>query len=179
MDQSKNCWWGWSIRRSWITNNSRTFRTKSRTQKRGGSDALIPFGVRCEEPGLGIVIWIALKLFRIRTPQNRSLAWITVLLAALTMPRMQVMKTVMASTPRAAVSWILTAPPSLLLPPLSTISSADSSSLIDWVTLASTIYLLVAVPLFIRLLEASARSAALQRGRTAQTGSGPSDVMFE
>ena len=54
---------------------------------------------------LAIVVWIALRIFRVRSVQNRSLAWTAVLLASATMPLlMAVMSAALASAP--TVAWI-------------------------------------------------------------------------
>jgi GWxTD domain-containing protein len=54
---------------------------------------------------LGATVWIVLRVFRIRTPQSRSMAWTAVLLSAVTMPLlMQAMEPMMATAEASPLS---------------------------------------------------------------------------
>src|SRR5262245_15202359 len=53
MGRWRNFWLGWSIRKSWITNNSKSFQTRSRRQERRGSAAFITCGIRPKKPRPG------------------------------------------------------------------------------------------------------------------------------
>jgi GWxTD domain-containing protein len=112
---------------------------------------------------LGVVVWIALRLFRIRTPQGRSLAWTAVLLSSITMP---LLMKVMASAPPSSVAWIPAVTTPSFLPPSRLFAPALSPSpapFIDWLMVASAIYLLVAGAFLLRLLAGLLRGWQLLR----------------
>src|SRR5438132_1713971 len=101
---------------------------------------------------LGIVVWMALRLLRIRSPQTRSIAWTAVLLSSVTMP---LLMTVMASAPTATVAWIPAAQtPSFLPLRVSTTPTLPlpPASAMDWIAIASAVYLSIGCVFLLRLL---------------------------
>lgn len=120
---------------------------------------------------LGIVVWIALRLLRVRTPQTRSLAWTAVLLASVTMP---LFMKVMASAPPATVAWIPAAQTRSF--PLVSVASnptlpVSPAPAIDWITIASAIYLSIACVFVLRLLAGLLRGHRLVSQATPLTES--------
>ena len=106
---------------------------------------------------LGAAVWIVLRVFRIRTPQSRSTAWTAVLLSAVTMPLlMQATEGMIAKAPPSTVEWLRAEASPLVLRPLTPAASLQSASSIassmDWVILASIVYLLVAAAWCLRVL---------------------------
>jgi len=117
---------------------------------------------------LGIVVWIALRIFRVRSTQNRSLAWTGVLLASVTMPvLMKTMSSVVAIAPPAAVAWIPTVPAaSPTLPAMTVLTPAAPvarSASIDAATIAVVVYVAVTGILLLRLLIGLSRGLWLVR----------------
>jgi len=101
---------------------------------------------------LGAIVWILLRIVRVRTPQGRSIAWTAVLLSAVTMPLlMQAMEAVLAKAPPSTVEWLRTTASPLFLRPLDPVFSAQSPSG-DWFALASSLYLIVAAAWCLRIL---------------------------
>jgi GWxTD domain-containing protein len=107
---------------------------------------------------LGILVWVVLRLFRVRNPQTVSLLWTAVLLSALSMPLLtEGMKAMMASAPRAA-EWIPAPVTPLLLRPLSPQTAEGQPGFFNPYAVAFAIYVVVGLTLFVRLLAGLARS---------------------
>ena len=115
--------------------------------------------------GIGVVVWIVLRLARLRNPQGLSLIWTAVLLSALTMPMlMTAMEAAMRSAPAAAVAWIPSASPVMpLLGPLDSQNIAGSSPHIDGSTWMAIVYGSVAGVVLVRLLVGLLRGQRLRR----------------
>ena len=124
---------------------------------------------------LGAIVWFGLKLLRIRDPRAHMTAWIVVLFASLTMPvlmRAMVVTVPTAAPPLRIVQMIEQAPVALLplpeapaaaveaapAPPVGLEADVDAASpiaiaqAIDWLAVATGIYLAVAGVLLLRLL---------------------------
>jgi GWxTD domain-containing protein len=110
---------------------------------------------------LGILVWVLLRVFRVRNPQTVSLLWTAVLLSALSMPLLtEGMKAMMASAPRAA-EWIPAPVTPLLLRPLSPEIAEGQPRSFDPYAVGFAIYVVVALTLFVRLLAGLARSQSV------------------
>jgi len=113
---------------------------------------------------LGIIVWAALRLFRVRTPQDRSLVWTAVLLTAVTMPLlMKTIESMLASVPSAATEWIPAGASPLFLRPLSAGSSPATNPAVDWMVWATVIYVLIGATLLLRMLAGLLQSRRLVR----------------
>jgi GWxTD domain-containing protein len=116
---------------------------------------------------VGVVIWAALRLLRVRAPQTRSLAWTAVLLTALTMPLlMPLMAAIVSSAPEAAMEWIPAAPPSLLLKPLAPGASTSPATGTGWQAALWTAYIAITVVFALRLAVGLIRSHRLRQTAT-------------
>src|SRR5262249_19498468 len=126
---------------------------------------------------LGAIVWFGLKLLRIRDPRAQMTAWIVVLLASLSMPvlmRCMVVSLPTAAPPLRIVQMIEDAPVALLPPteaPAAAVEASASRSppagveagvdaaapiaiarSLNWLAIATGIYLAVAGVLLLRLL---------------------------
>lgn len=103
--------------------------------------------------GLAVMVWVGLRLCRIKTPQVRSQVWTAVLLSAVTMPvLMQLMKIVIALMPTSAAVWIPVTDSPFFLRPLAAISNVSPPSSFEWSTLALMLYGIIASWFLLRLL---------------------------
>jgi GWxTD domain-containing protein len=99
---------------------------------------------------LGLVVWMALRLFRIRSPQDQSLVWTGVLLTAVTLPGLMKAIEMIFAGPQTKLNW-LPAAPTLFLRPLPVVSTPTTELGTDWMAILTAIYFLVAGPLMLRI----------------------------
>lgn len=113
---------------------------------------------------LGIVVWIALRVFRVRDPQTQSLAWRAVLFSALAMPLlMPILEGLLRTTPSVALYWIPAAQPSILQPLAAAIPAKTPSSF-AWPAILPVGYVAVAAALMLRLIIGLEKSRRLCGG---------------
>lgn len=124
---------------------------------------------------LGAIVWFSLKILRIRDPRVHMTAWIVVLLASLTMPAMMrwMVVTLPTAAPPLRIIEMIGSAPASLLPPTAAPTEANATSIappvavapldgpvapitiahtVDWLAVATAIYLAVAGVLLLRLL---------------------------
>src|SRR5579872_844692 len=100
---------------------------------------------------LGLVVWTALKVFRIRNSHAQAAAWTLVLLAALSMPILMQWRTVPVPAP-AVVRFV---PPaahiSVTAPARVNVPARQADVAVDWPLIAERAYLLIALLLLVRM----------------------------
>jgi beta-lactamase regulating signal transducer with metallopeptidase domain len=124
---------------------------------------------------LGAIVWFSLKILRIRDPRVHMTAWVIVLLASLTMPAMMrwMVVTLPTAAPPLRIIEMIGSAPASLLPPTAAPTEANATSIappvavaphdgpvapitiahaVDWLAVATAIYLAVAGVLLLRLL---------------------------
>jgi beta-lactamase regulating signal transducer with metallopeptidase domain len=111
---------------------------------------------------LGSVVWIGLNLLRVKNPHVQMTSWVTVLLASLAMPLLMHWTTVSVTVdalplPAPEALWPAGSPlPERLSPSLPSelampVAAHESYAVVNWLAVASVIYLCVAGLLLLRL----------------------------
>jgi GWxTD domain-containing protein len=126
-------------------------------------DALFESAVRAL--GIGVAVWVVLRLLRLRNPQSLSTIWTAVLFSALAMPLlMPAIEVVMVSAPSAAVAWIPAASElPVSLRPFTSENAVSAAPEFDASTLIAIAYLCVAGVLLFRLIVGVVRGQRLRR----------------
>jgi beta-lactamase regulating signal transducer with metallopeptidase domain len=135
---------------------------------------------------LGATVWFGLKMLRVRDPRVQMTAWIVVLFASLTMPAMMrwAVVTVPSASPPVRFVQLIEATPSSLFAPIAVPAEAVQTSAapptglesqdvavvpitiaraIDWLVIATSVYVAVAGILLLRLLIGIALTRRLAR----------------
>ena len=112
---------------------------------------------------LALIVWSALRVFRVRNRHTQSCAWRAVLVSSLVMPLLiPVLERVTYTAPSLAVEWMPVTPPLPVLEVLPFVAPPMAPSF-SWWTLLMTAYVVVASALLLRLAAGVSRSRGLCR----------------